>query len=55
MKLLDMEITRGASGDKSVSCVILTLRLSKRSDKQEISQMLAQLYDIKGVQVAEEL
>ena len=55
MKLLDMEITRSASGDKSASCVILTLRLNKRSDKQEISQLLAQLYDIKGVEVAEEL
>ena len=55
MKLVDIEITRHAEGEKSASCSILTLRLNKRTGKQEVAQMIELLHDIKGVSIVEEL
>lgn len=55
MKLLDMEITRNGEGEKTTSCVILTLRLNRRSDPEDIRLFLEQLHKIKGVDVAEEI
>lgn len=55
MHLLDMEITRNGEADKTASCVILTLRLSRRADKEEVRRFLELIHQIKGVEVAEEL
>lgn len=55
MHLLDMEITRNGDTDKTASCVILTLRLNKRGARQELSQILLHLREIRGVDIAEEL
>lgn len=55
MKLLDIEITRNGEGEKTASCVILTLRLSKRADKEEVQRILERIHKIKGVDIAEEL
>ena len=55
MKLLDMEITRNGEGEKTTSCIILTLRLSHRSTPEDIHMFLEQLHKIKGVDLAEEI
>lgn len=55
MKLLDIEITRNGEREKTASCAILTLRLSKRADQEELQRILEQIHKIKGVEVAEEL
>lgn len=55
MKLLDIEITRSGEGEKTASCVILTLRLNRRSTPEDTRLFLEQLRKIKGVEMAEEL
>ena len=52
LKLLDMEITRNADGDKITSCAIFTLRLNK---KCKADWLLGQLHAIKGIVLVEEL
>ena len=52
LKLLDMEITRNADGDKITSCAIFTLRLHK---KCKADWLLGQLHAIKGIVLVEEL
>ena len=52
LKLLDMEITRNADGDKITSCEIFTLRLNK---KCKADWLLGQLHAIKGIVLVEEL
>lgn len=52
LKLLNMEITRHADGDKATSCAIFTLRLNKRNSAEWVVQ---QLHEIKGVDVVEEM
>lgn len=52
LKLLDMEITRHADGDKNTSCAIFTLRLNKQCKEE---WLLTQLHEIKDVVIVEEL
>ena len=52
IKVLDMEITRNADGDKITSCAIFTLRLNK---KCKADWLLGQLHAIKGIVLVEEL
>ena len=52
LNLLDIEITRHAEGNKMTSCAIFTVRLNKRN---QLNQLLDQLYQIRGIVVAEEM
>lgn len=52
LKLMNMEITRNAEGEKDASCAIFTLRLNKKNTVEEV---VRQLHEVKGVDVVEEL
>ena len=52
IKLLDIEITRHAEGEKSTSCAIFSLRLNKHCPA---NQLILDLHSIAGVVIAEEL
>ncbi|MGE4277689.1 MAG: MgtC/SapB family protein [Lawsonibacter sp.] len=52
LKLIDMEITRHAPEEQRVSCVIFTLRLNKKMDAD---WLIAQLYEMNGIIIVEEL
>lgn len=52
VKLLYMEVTRSADGEKSSSCAIFSLRLHKRV---KVEALLSDLLQMKGVLLAEEI
>lgn len=52
LKLLNIEITRHADGEKATSCAIFTLRLNRRITAGNIVE---QLHEIPGVSIVEEM
>lgn len=52
LRVLDMEITRHANGEKETSCAIFILRLRR---SHNVEKLVSQFHTVKGVTVVEEL